>query len=330
MNGCNSNNDLSAQTNQTNFSKFKTSNKLIFSEFVTPYLSNVSKMVVSDSVLIIKNGDKNTSHFFFKYLLEPKKLVDSLIVVGSDSGQMLSPLSIGINNNFFWAHDVTTKKITTIDNHNNIKDFLLKELYYNVGLTKGFRMYANGDIKGNNKIEVVDLISGEILDRFGNFNDAPSDIPINAWKMASQSLLFLNPSEDKLVLANRYTDKIEIFNLANKSSKIFVGPENFKPMFNSYHANGLDLMERNESTRFAFTTGYVTNDYIYLVFSGEKEAIEFGGYGKYICIYNWDGLPLQQIKVPFNIGSVAVNNDKEIYLFDMKERNIKKAFLNIP
>lgn len=325
---CNSTNELSAQINQTNFKEFKTSKELVFLGFIKPPFDKVGKLMIRDSSLIIKNGDKNTKYLFYQYLLQNKKLVDSQIVSGSDHGQMLSPFSVGTNSNFWWAHDATTKKIITISGRSNLDDFQLKNMYYNVGISDSLKMYANGNYLSSAKIEVVDLKTGKILDSIGSFNDAPSNVAKNSWKMALQSFLFLKPSGDKLILANRYTDKIEIFNLKNKSSKIFAGPENFEPEFNAYTANGLDLIERNEKTRFAFTNGYVTDNYIYLVFSGEKESVEYAGYGKFIYIYDWEGNPIQKVSVSFNVGSLAVDQDKDLYVFDIEDKSIKKANFN--
>jgi hypothetical protein len=330
-----SNNHISAQ-NSTSFTSFAKEEKPTPQKFIDFPSGKVNKIFLKDSLLIVRNTKLTVrDYFFFIYNLRTKKLLDSQFKVGSNANEILSPMSTGIYKNLLWAHDITTKKIVTQpvlkrpDDRSGSKEFGLKSLLYSVQLTDSSRIFANGDYKKTSKIQLIDLPSDQVIKAFGQYDTAPKGIDPAAWRNANESFLFLQPKGEKLVSACRFTDKIEIFNLSTFKSKIISGPENYEPEFNPIKFNGSYIIERNEKTRFAFVNGYVTDKYIYLLYSGNNHMSEHLDYGKTIFVYDWEGNAIKKLNLPAYISCFAISNDKTAYIFDIKDKAIKTIILNL-
>jgi hypothetical protein len=89
--------------------------------------------------------------------------------------------------------------------------------------------------------------------------------------------------------------------------------------------DGTDRATRTESTQFAFTGGVVNDNYIYLLYSGNKEDNIYSGYGKQIYVYDWEGNPIKKIVLPHYISCFDIVNDNILYAFDVEKLSVVKA-----
>jgi hypothetical protein len=194
-------------------------------------------------------------------------------------------------------------------------------------------LLASGDYDSplDYKIAMVNLNTGKTSGHMIPYSSDPSKPFSREDKMAYESFLYIKPLKDKAVIACRYADQIEIIDIKSQQAKIIRGPEGFEPKLAVMIGNGgKKISTRDSETRFAFLTGKVTNQFIYLLFSGYTDQTEHRDYGSTIYVYDWNGKPIKSFLFKNDIKDFAVTtNDSLIYTFNPKTKfvsvaNIKK------
>jgi len=313
------------------FNQFPEEENLSPENFIEFSKGKITSILFFDTLLLARNSKKTVKNYFiYSYNMKNKMLVDSLFKLGSEKNEILTPFSAGLVKDNFWVRDVSTMKVVVenLKMPKNFNEFQLKLPLYAIQINDSLQIYGNGDYEKETKIQQIDLRSGKVLKAFGKYDKTPTGIPAMSWRTANESFLFLKPNQKMLVSAYRYTDKIEIFDLATLKSKVISGPESFNIEFKPMQFHGKDIMERVEGTRFAFVGGHMTDKYIYLLYSGNKHMSEHVDFGKSIFVYDWDGNPIRKINLPNYVSCFAVKDDKELYVFDVDAHYIKKANLN--
>ena len=91
-----------------------------------------------------------------------------------------------------------------------------------------------------------------------------------------------------------------------------------------------NISARGNDTRYAFVRGKTTNEYIYLLYSGNNHEGINRSYGRYIYKYDWDGNPIERLELPEYSRDFAVtSDDRIIYTYDPKDKMIKKGKLDL-
>lgn len=92
-----------------------------------------------------------------------------------------------------------------------------------------------------------------------------------------------------------------------------------------------NFLYRTDKTRFAFVSGggTVTNNYIYMCYSGDLAKNRGAIYARHIYIYDWDGNPVRKLILDRQIEGLAVSeNDSVIYAFDVNTGFLVQAKIN--
>ncbi|MEJ5995228.1 BF3164 family lipoprotein [Pedobacter sp. Du54] len=324
--------------NVITFSGFKSETDIKFDDFLKFEKGIARNLILGNNSIVIVNSNAITDYVFYKYSLPSKTLDGRYIKGGRKFGQALGPMSNGVYNTIFWLHDVTKNKIITYRHTGDSalsvpkdsgNEYAFPTLYYSIQLLDSMKLLASGSFDSKSKLQVLDLVSGKKEGEFGSYLPNPKHIPFNSWKMAYQSFLFIKPKHDKAVLACRLTDRIEIFDLRSKKNIIIQGPENFKPEFTPMRSGNMDLITRNEKSRFAFVNGLTTDRYIYLLYSGNLHNSPNLDYGKYVYIYDWEGNPIKKLNLDRYVSCISIDRgNKTIYAFDVISKSIVKANLS--
>jgi hypothetical protein len=310
------------------FSEFPIKDSIKFDNVVEFMEGKADELFLQDTVLIIFNDGNGIDYYFYNYYLNRGFFSKGYLKHGRGPNECLGPFSAGFCSDFFWVYDITLKKILIMDKIEAINSITPKKLNeftfeanaYDIDFIDNQQFYATGITNTKNKIEEINLISGNIKNAYGSFSFLPEDLPIDGIKDSFLSYIHIRPSGGKLVLPYRYTDVIEIFDINNDFSNIAIqGPEQFEVEFEIGTRAGQHYMVKTKETRKAFVNGTVTDDYIYLLFSGHSRQDKNWSYGKYIFIYDWKGNPVRKLVLDRYVHAFTISEkDNVIYSYDMK------------
>lgn len=312
------------------FSRFPQESNLNFEPLFKLKKGTARKLWLVDSTVFIWNMEGASDYFFYWYSLTGKSLSNGYIKGGQRRGEAIGAMSGGMYKNTLWLHDITLNKFVTASLAKSgtgmdtviLKDYPVPVFYYSVQLMDSLTFLGAGAYDSRSKIEEVDLRSGKVTGALGSFDNVPKDIPFNSWKNAYESFLFTRPTGDKSVLACRFADQVEVFDLKTKKSRLIKGPDKYEAALDPIVVSGMDMAQRNENTRFAFLNGMTTQNYIYLLYSGHHEG-EHINTGKYIYVYDWEGNPIKKFQVDRYITCFTISNDdKMMYAFDPETKTV--------
>ena len=315
------------------FSKFPKEDTVVFKN-IYEYKEGVAGMLrLVDSTLMIFNVQPGAKKFLNNYSLKSGILSDGYFAKGRGPGEAMGPRAIGVNGNSLWLQDITLKKIFTIDRRKVINimssvsfnEYPLQNHYYMIDFKDSLHFLGVGNINSQFKIQEIDLTSGKVTKEFGKIEKLPENMSLMLFKSIYQSLIFSKPTGDKLVLPYRYLDAIEIFNTETGKGITILGPEKYDVKYMPLPHG----MSRTDETRFAFVNGAVTNEYIYLAYSGRTRTDPNSYDGNYIYIYDWDGNPIRKLILDRYIQGMAVSQDNNtLYAFDVNMGFLIQAKIN--
>ncbi len=317
------------------FTEFPKENKISFNNICEYKTGAAGMLELVDSVLIIFNVNEGAKYFISNYSLNSGQVFKEYLGSGRGPGEAIGARGIGVNDNILWVQDITLKKILTIEEKKvlsndtivSFNEYPIKEDYYMIDFKDKLHYFGVGLESSAYKIQEVDLVSGKIINEIGTFEGKPDDLEFSAVKTAYQCYIHVKPTGDKIVLAYRFTDAIEIFDLKTQRSILIRGPERFNVDFQP----AKNTMYRTDKTRFAFVSGggTVTNNYIYMYYSGDIVKNSGARYAKYIYVYDWDGNPVSKLILDRQIEGFAVSEDDSImYAFDVNTGFLIQAKIN--
>ncbi|MGV8096466.1 MAG: BF3164 family lipoprotein [Mangrovibacterium sp.] len=330
--GCEPTNSV-LNKNSMFFSRFPREDAVVFQN-IYEYKEGIAGMLkLVDSTLIIFNVQPGANNLLNNYCLDSGILSTGYLGKGRGPGEAMGPRAIGVNGNSLWLQDITLKKVFTIDKRKAINtitpvhfnEYPLENHYYMIDFKDSLHFFGVGSINSDYKIQEIDLISGKVITEYGKIEETPRDMPLQLFKSVYQSFIFTKPTGDKIVLPYRYIDAIEIFDTETRSSIAIHGPEEYDIKYVAL-PNG---MSRTDETRFAFVNGTVTNEYIYLAYSGRTRKSSNSHDGNYIYVYDWDGNPIRKLILNRYIQGLAVSKDDNIlYTFDVNTGFLIQAQIN--
>lgn len=292
----------------------------------------VGMMHLIDSTMIIFNPDGNKDFFFYNYSMKKNKLSGGYLNGGRGPSEALAGIATGIKENKLWFYDIVLKKIliTDIDkalsnNAFSFNEYPVNESFYKIDFINGLNYLAVGSNNSPYEIQQIDLVSGNVKNEFEKLKTTSDNIPIHNYKYAHQSYIHNKPSGDKTVLIYRFMDKIKIFDLKSKSSKTIQCPNEIKidPVF-------LKTGEITENTKRTFISSTITDNFIYLAYSGNSVFSENSGLANHIYVYDWNGNPIRKIVLDKKIESLTVSDDDEtLYVYDPNTGFVMYSKINI-
>ncbi len=320
-----------SQKLKRDFSAFPVNEQLRITDFLKAGQFEFDKIdLYRDSVLVfIKGSPSDQEHHINFYDINKKQFLPGMLGKGRSDGQSTGFIFYGLEKDYLWVYDMNKEQIISMRmdslHDNKVKRFIktryIPRFYYSVQSVNDTTFLANGNYDGTNdyKIAKFNLNTGKPGGYMVPYSADPSKPFKPDEKMAYESFLFIRPLKDKAVNAARYADQIEIIDLNTQQVKTVRGPEGFEPELELmiHPQDGRRLGIRTERTRFAFHTGKVTNQFIYLLYSGYTDRTEHRDYGSKIYVYDWNGKPVKMLSLKNDIKSFAVTaNDDKIYTYN--------------
>jgi hypothetical protein len=315
-------NEVQLNSALSTFDSFPKQKNITFREIVD-YKKGIPKdMFFEDSTLIIFNLSKNIDAFFYNYSLKTKSFSNGYIKKGRGPNEAIGGFCAGVQKNKLWMYDLTMNKVLTIDKSLALKGqsiltnaYSINNSYYKISLIDSLNFLAVGDCTSKYKIQLVNLISNKKVAEFGEFVGISDSSPLDGIKDAYQAFPYLKPSGGKILLAYRLTDVIEIYDHTNKCIAL-QGPSMINPDLKFGSRGKYHFFNKDKKTKKAFIAGTVTEDYIYLAFSGQTKS-DTWSYAKYVYIYDWEGNPVKELILDQFISALAVSPDNEkLYAYD--------------
>lgn len=322
----------------TTFAKFPVNKSIELEEFFSISDFSVDRFnIYNDSLLVIKIA--NESNNLIKYDLVTQKAIGEFVKSGRKSDEVLGFMRYDYYANDIWIYDIVKSglmiyKYSTLydSSFKQSRFYKLPDNYYDVQLLDSNTLLTSGNYNSPYWLEEINLLSGTVEKQYVPYSETwPDQSVTKAEKTAYESFLYVKPDKSKAVLAARYADRIQLVNLSDGSYKVIKGPENFDPdliVMKGY--DNANISARGNDTRYAFVRGKTTNEYIYLLYSGNNHEGINRSYGKYIYKYDWDGNPIERLELPEYSRDFAVtSDDRIIYTYDPKDKMIKTGKLDL-
>lgn len=276
-----------------------------------------------DSFLIIQ--DFNTEYLLKIIDLKSSK-VKNKIPLGKGPGELLISWNINITDGILYDYCPQLKKFITLAPDNN-RDFqILGEIHLQEKYASDFTpltkdQFACLSMADSFRITLING-KGESVHKMGGFPSIQSATGIVGDNDIFQSAIIGSTAGDKIALACRKTDFIEIYDL-NKDSFIRIqGPlglqytvidhgiaKSVTPRFSTY-----TLMYANNQEFWASYNGFKHKN-------GEVPPI-LDQYPKHLYCFNWEGYPLRKISLDYPFAGFDIDWDKKI-LYTIEIRNLE-------
>ncbi|MBG7631548.1 MAG: hypothetical protein IZT56_14115 [Bacteroidetes bacterium] len=336
--------EVTLNNNAIMFNEFPREDTITF-ENLGDYKTGVPKKIFfMDSTLILFNIPKKSKHLFNNYSLKKGEFSKGYVSKGKGPGETIGASCAGVIDDKLWFYDISLNKVLITDKKKAIKnnsfypfkEYKLKNHYSRIDLMDSLNFYGIGNFESTSQsiIEKTNLISNEKDEYYGEFRDDLNDIEHGTIKGVYNSSINIKPSGKSIVLGYRHTDLIEIYNLDSGKCIAVQGPEKYGVNFVAKKKT-MSYMGKNEKTRKSFVSGTVTDNYIYLIYSGasakntsEENRFDWQ-YGKFIYVYDWEGNPVKKIILDRHIYAIGISDDdKTLYSHDLNTGYLIYAKIN--
>ena len=309
------------------FEKFPITDTLFFNTLSEYQKGIPNGIFVIDSTLIIFNNRKKSNFFFYNYSLSQNRFSEGYLRKGKGPIESIGAFSAGIINDSLWVHDITKMKIFKLSLAEtfdysvlpSINTYDIDKNFYKMCFIDDENFWGVGNLESCYKISSGDITHPGKFSHFGKFAKIPKRTPLESFKDAYSCYIYAKPDGGNVVLAYRYTDVIEIFDVKGEINKTIKGPIGFDAEFDVEEAPGYYYMGKNEKTRKAFVNGTVSNKFIYMLYSGYLRNEKNWSYGQSIYVYDWDGNPVKKIILDRPVYSIGISeDDRKLYSFDLQ------------
>jgi hypothetical protein len=215
---------------------------------------------------------------------------------GPDELFSVGHVTPSIDKKSVWAHDITSqqwvqydRELNTLIDKINLSQDLTNNVYIHDPLWISDSLFVCLNFHSHKeRYYVVNKDLTEFRPVFNpqfSFND---NLPPFLMNDIFSSLIHVRPDKKKVVLADRYLDCIEIYNVDGSLTKLLKGPEKkFDFKYDRSRSLGNGVLVKSPESRRAYLCLKSTNDRIYASYSG-KERMDSSNYSTSNIIYTFD------------------------------------------
>ena len=342
LNSCKNNrsNQLVINKDSIKFEKFPKQDKISFNNLIEYVEGTPQEIHVIDSILMIRNGIKGCNFLLYNYSINKKEISKGYIAKGKGPFESIGGSKSGVLKDKIWLYDLSISKVIFLDKKKfilNQTDSLFQEFDLKKQKSTEFYFYGNVSFidtvnylgvdkwgsQSKSKMEKNDLILNQEIKGFGEFAVSSNKLNLETIRGAHKCHIYFNYKKNKAVMAYRYSDIIEIYNINSGDCVSIQGPENHDVYF-TQDKGAYYFMGKTEDTKKTFVGGTFTNEFIYLIYSGHQrknksESDRFKWQtGEYVYVYDWKGNPVRKISLDRRVNSIGVSEDnKTLYSYDL-------------
>ena len=139
--------------------------------------------------------------------------------------------------------------------------------------------------------------------------------------MAYQGDLLKHPTERKMVSTSTDSFSIDIVELTSeKEVKLIKRIQHWAPEFNGTSGEiiSADMVPGNH---FGSIGAAVSNEFIYILFSGKSNLDETAFQSDQVLVYDWEGNPIEVLTLDHTVSSIAVDEADRMLIDFLDERD---------
>lgn len=280
---------------------------------------NVTRILEIDSHLLLFDVKGLKNQFLHLYDLDKKEILAGIFNKGNGPFESNSPYSIGVIGSKIWLQDFSMLKIIFFDYKDSV--YSEKKVPFDLyGINFLTENKILGSIMNNSefKFQFIDIEQNIITKEFGEFYKYPDNLEQSTLQSYFQRKSMVRPDKKTVATAYRWHNAIEITDLNDLSSKIIYSPDRIQNENDIIEYDGKLIFDRSGTTKKCYNDIFVTDNFIYAIFSGLEDDTPNSGFCKIIHIYDWEGNPIKQINLDRGIMSISVTlDDSRIYSFDI-------------
>lgn len=317
-------------TNNYTRSSFKMHREISFSNMSEYNKSDPINMLLLNDNIILNTINNDDEHFIF-VLDTIGDIKNEILKKGRGPNESISFKSLGRYKDKIYGLDLTkreliwfaTKAITSgkIDIY---KHYLDNQDFYDLVWLNDSIVVASGDMKSEKKLTYFNINTKNVAEEFGAITNEKKGSTASL-KDAYTAYISIRPNRTNMALAYRYIDLLEIYDDKGNLLKSLQGPDGIKLDYipEQFYAR------KTKNTTKAFVNSYVTNENIYLLYSGNTRSSEDNikwTHGKTIMVFSWEGEFKELWKLSEPIYTFAVDEKSNIiYSHSSRTGNIIKA-----
>lgn len=239
---------------------------------------------------------------------------------GEGPGEYMSVWRIlPLDDNSFAVYDFVLRRFTSYSVENMDASVQYQRLLFEgypigVGIV-GDHFIATG-LFSQGRIQVADQ-SGNPMRFIGSPPSGPRGTPVQVRQHAHHGVIATRPGSTQFVIANRYADELEFFQLDNTEAILAKGPADIHRVYKVKNNNGIPSMLLGADARHGYLDVAASNKYVYALFSGRKVDETNSIQCRTIHVYDWHGRLVRMLALNIDVTDIAVSQDDE-YLYAVK------------
>lgn len=121
-------------------------------------------------------------------------------------------------------------------------------------------------------------------------------------------------SRQMLVVACRYADQLEYYDIRNSDVLFAKGPLAFEPSYVITKVQGYQVLGHNRDERIGYTTIDADKENIYVLYSGKTNEDPRAAYASELRVFDWNGNMRRRLELGHDLISIAVDDSgKNMY-----------------
>lgn len=166
------------------------------------------------------------------------------------------------------------------------------------------------------RIQVVDT-SGSLVRFLGPVPPGPPGMPEIVRQHAHHGVIATRPSSTQFVIANRYADELEFYQLDSTESFLTRGPAGVSRVYSANNNNGTASMQLGPNSHHGYVDVTASEKYVYALFSGRKVDESNSTQCGVIHVYNWQGGLVKTLSLDVHVTDIAASRDGR-YLYAVR------------
>jgi len=155
-------------------------------------------------------------------------------------------------------------------------------------------------------------------------------VPLPVLQHAYHASLAYEPTRQALVVADFYTDRIEVYDVSGRTIGQISGPEHFPPVFEVEQVRGQFVKASTDETRHAYIDVITTPQYIFALYSGKFWPEELSWHGFYIHVFDWSGKLVRAFALPVPTAQIVLTPDGKALLGSVEEPEPALFYFPLP